>query len=200
MTMNLDDLKNTWKEAQGPAQDPQPLNPETLESRSARNFRSRMKKIMVPEIAGGMVCLAAAAFIALRFDQLDTVLLRGAGVLSILLLVALPLISTLSTWKLNQVGNLNHPYGETLKQFALQKIRFIKLQKLNVALSYLLLVVVIVLLSKLLSGEDLSGHKYFWLFSFPLGFIFLLFYSRWVEKYYRSSLQQAEELLKELTA
>jgi uncharacterized membrane protein required for colicin V production len=74
------------------------------------------------------------------------------------------------------------------------------LQKLNVTLSYLLLISIIVLMSKLMGGKDLSDNKYFWLFSFTIGYIFLLFFSKWVEKNYRKTLQQAEELLKELAA
>ena len=167
---------------------------------TSQTYRSKMRKIIMPEIVGSIVCLAAAAFIGLRFTKLDTRLLQASGVLSILLLLLLPLISTLSTWKMSQVGKLNRSYAETLKSFAIQKIRFVKLQKLNVTLSYLLLVTVIVILFKLFSGKDLSGNKYYWLFSFTLGFIFLLFYSRWVESYYRRSLRQAEELLRELGA
>jgi len=41
-------------------------------------------------------------------------------------------------------------------------------------------------------------NKYFWTFSFTLGYIFLLFYSKWVSKHYNKILSQAEELLKEL--
>jgi hypothetical protein len=196
--MELDDLKNTWNAAKSPLQNQQNINPEMLEKMSNQKYRSKLKKITIPELTGSIVCLAAAVFIGFSFDKLDTVLLQGAGVLSILLLLLLPAISSLSTWKLSKPSNLNKPYAETLKAFANQKIRFIKLQKLNVTLSYLLLVSIIVLLSKLFSGKDLFDSKYFWLFSFTIGYIFLLFYSKWVDNYYRKKLQQAEELLGEL--
>ncbi len=198
--MELDNLKHTWKETKSPVQEQPTFNPETLEKMSGQNYRLKVKKIIMPEIAGSVVCLAAAVYIGLSFAKLETGILQASGVLSILLLLLLPIISTLSTWNLNKIGNVNKPYAETLKSFALQKIRFIKLQKLNVSLSYLLMVAIIVLLSRLLGEKDLSTNKYFWLFSFTIGYIFLLFYSRYVEKYYRRSLQQAEELLKELAA
>ena len=198
--MELDDLKNTWKETKIQVQKPQTINPKMLEKMSDQNYRSKMKKITIPEIVGSIVCLMAAVLIGFNFDKLDTVLLQGAGVVSILLLLLLPLISALSTWQLTTARNLNRPYAETLKAFAIQKIRFVKLQKLNSTLSYLLLVSIIVLMSKLLGGKDLSDNNYFWLFSFTIGYVFLLFYSRWVEKHYRKTLQQAEELLRELAA
>ena len=198
--MELDDLKSTWNDAKSRGQKQQPLNPETLKKMSGQQYRSTLKKITIPEMGGSLVCLAATVFIGVSFDKLDTVLLQGAGVLSILLLLLLPLISALSTGQLRSTGNVTKPYAETLKAFARQKIWFIKLQKLNVALSYLLLVTIVVLMSKLFGGDNLSDNKYFWLFSFTIGYLFLLFYSRWVGQYYRKTLRQAEELLRELAA
>ena len=94
--------------------------------------------------------------------------------------------------------NVNKPYGETLKGFATQKLKFYKLQKINVTLSYLLLVTIIVLLSKFFNGKDLTDSKYFWTFSITIGYIFLLFFSTVVSKFYKSTVRQAEELLQEL--
>ncbi|HVI45248.1 MAG TPA: hypothetical protein VM802_10275 [Chitinophaga sp.] len=65
-------------------------------------------------------------------------------------------------------------------------------------LSYLLLVVIVLLLPKILEGKDISHNKYFWILSFPCGYIFLLFVSAWVKKSYRKTLQQAEEVLREV--
>lgn len=198
--MELDDLKNTWNETKIHDQKQQFLNPKMLEKMSDQKYRLKMKKIIIPEIAGSIICVAAAAFIGFQFNNLDTVLLQGAGVLSILLLLLLPTLSTLSTRQLNTAHNVNRPYAETLKAFANQKVRFVKLQKLNVTLSYLLLISIIVLMSKLIGGKDLSDNKYFYLFSFTIGYVFLLLYSKWVKNYYRKALQQAKELLKELAA
>ena len=196
--MELDDFKNTWNETKIKGQDQQTIVPEIMEKVHNKKCGSKLRQITIPEMAGSMVCLAAAAFIGFNFLKLDTVVLQGAGVLSILLLLLLPIISTLSTWQLNTTYDVNRPYAQTLKAFANQKLRFVKLQKLNVTLSYLLLIGIIVLMSKLMGGKDLSANKYFWLFSFTIGYIFLMFYSKWVDKYYRKVLQQAEELLKEL--
>jgi hypothetical protein len=197
--MELDDFKNTWKEAKSPVQNSSNVNPETLKKMNSK-YRSKIKKITIPEIVGSLVCLAAAAFIAFSFDKLDTFFLQGAGVLSILLLLALPIISLQSIWRLSKAGDLHKTYAETLKEFAVEKIRFIRLQKLNVTLSYLLLVTIIVLLYKFFGGRDISNNKYYWIFSFSFGYIFLMFYSKWVMSHYRKALQQSEELLRELTA
>ena len=163
-------------------------------------YHSKLKKIKLPEIMGSIVCLAAAVFIGFSFDKLDSLFLRGAGILSFLLLLALPIISLQSTQQLSKVGDLKKPYAETLKEFALGKIRFIRLQKLNVTLSYLLLVAMIVLLPRLFANRDISNNKYYWIFSFSFGYIFLVFYSKYVMRRYRETLQQSEELLKEIVS
>ena len=198
--MELDDLKETWDATNMHVHQNQNVHPEMLEKRIALRYRKKMKKIIVPEMAGGLVCVGAAVFIGCSFNNLDSYVLQGAGILSILLLLLLPIISTRSTWQLGSVHNANRPFAETLRIFAMQKIRFVKLQKLNVTLSYLLFVCIIVLSSKLFSGKALSDNMYFWLFSFTIGYVFLLFYSKWVEQHYRKTLQQAEELLRELAA
>jgi hypothetical protein len=198
--MELDDFKKTWNETKIQVQKEQEINPIKLKIISNQKYQLKMKRIIIPELVGSIVCLAAAVFIGFNFRNLDTALLQGAGVISILLLLLLPVISALSTSQISTPVNVNKPYAEILKAFAIKKIRFVKLQKMNVTLCYLLLVNIIVLLSKLLGETDLSYNKYFWLFAFTIGFIFLLFYSRWVEKYYHRTLRQSEELLRELRA
>lgn len=54
------------------------------------------------------------------------------------------------------------------------------------------------MLPKFFNGKDITDNKYFWIFAFPFGYIFLVFVSKWVKKFYHNSLYQAEELLKEL--
>lgn len=196
--MELDDLKQTWKETKNTMQEHQALSPAQFKLVSGSNYHSKMRRIIIPEIVGSIICLAAAVYLGLRFVDLDTYLLQAAGLLSILLLLCVPVISILSTWKLYKVGDVKQPYALTLQSFAVQKIRFVKLQKLNVTLCYLLLVLLIIILFKLFNNQNISGNNYYWLFSFTIGFIFLLFYSRWVESYYYKSLRQAEDLLREL--
>jgi len=95
-------------------------------------------------------------------------------------------------------GDVNRSYAETLKEFAVQKIRFCKLQKLNFTLSYLLLATAILLSARLFGKSWVSGNKFFFIASFSIGYIVLLFFSKWVWKRYTNVLRQAEDLLKEI--
>jgi hypothetical protein len=197
--MELDDLKDAWNNANNGAKK-ESLMPDTITQMAERKYYSKMKRIAYPEIGGVAVCLMGMAYTAVNFYRLDTPFLQSVGVVAILLLLALSAISFFSLRQLQMKGDVNKTYAETLKLFATQKLRFIHLQKVNTTLSYLLLVAVIILSSKIFGGKDITGNKYFWLFSFTIGYIFLVFYSKWVFRFYKNTLRQSEELLQELGA
>ena len=192
--MELDDLKRSWGEVSTQAK----IDTKMIDQITKSKYKSSLKKIIYPEIIGVIICILGAIYIGLHFDKLDTNLLKGTGVLAIVILVLLPVISLINLLQFNNIGDLNKPYSETLKDFVTQKNRFHKLFKINSTLSYLLLVTVIVLLSKLFGENDITKSKYFWIFSFSFGYIFLLFYSKWVAKYYKNTLQEVENLLNDL--
>ncbi|MEP6927748.1 MAG: hypothetical protein ABI834_08930 [Ginsengibacter sp.] len=196
--MELDDLKNTWEDVNNQVKTQQNLTTKMINQMTQTKYYSSLKKIAYPEIIGAIICFIGAAFIATNFSKLDTTFLKCAGIISILLLLTLPVISLISLRQFNMPGDVNKPHAETLKKFAIQKIRFHKFQRINITLSYILLVTIIILFSKLFGRNSISDSKYFWTFSFSLGYIFLLFFSKWVSKNYNNALRQAEELLKEL--
>jgi hypothetical protein len=195
--MELDDLKNIWDDQSNKEQQ-QNLTTKLIEQMTQKKYNSKINKIAYPEIIGSIICLIAIVFIGLNFFKLNTIFLKAVGIVSSLVLLTLSTFSLLSVRQLKIPKDFNNPYTETLKIFATQKIEFYKLQKINMTLSYLLLVTIIILLSKFFSDKDITNSKYFWTFSFSLGYIFLLFLSRFVEKFYKSTLTKTEELLREL--
>jgi hypothetical protein len=109
-------------------------------------------------------------------------------------------ISLMSILPLYKVADLNKSYSETLMDFATKKISFRKLQKFNLLLSYLLLVAVILLSTRLFGRNEITDSKYFFVFTFSFAFSFFLIFTKWVIKNYKKSIRKTEDLLKELTA
>lgn len=196
--MELDDLKNSWEAVSIQVAKQPNLTSNKIDQMTQVKYYSSLKKVTLPETMGTIICLMGAAYIVLNFYKLDKPFLQAIGIVSILLLLMLSVMSLLSIRHFTKMGNVNKPYAATLKLFAAQKIKFHKFQKINITLSYLLMVTIVILLSKFFGDKDLTDNKYFWLFSFSFGYLFLLFYSRWVLKYYNKSLREAEGLLKEI--
>lgn len=197
--MELEDLKNNWESATNQVCEQNILTSKIISEMTQNKYQSKMKKIKNSELAGAFICILSVSFIVYNFYKLDTIFLQSIGVSAILLLIIMPALSYLSLAKFNSAKNIDQPYIEVIKKFAIQKLKFFKYQKINAFLSYLLLVTVIILLPKFFSGKDISFYKLFWIFSFSIGYLFLVFFSKWVKKFYSNSIQQAEELLKETT-
>ncbi|RPD51529.1 hypothetical protein [Paracnuella aquatica] len=195
--MELDDLKTTWNNIGGTAGQQKMDVAQLVKDREVK-YGATLRRIILPEILGSIVCVAAAVFIGVQWSGLETTLMQTTGILAITLLVLIPAISFWSTAGLRNRPNLSQPHADTLRHFALQKLQFFKLQKLSVLLSYLLLVAVIVLMSGMYGRNDIAENKYFWMLSITVGYVFLVFYARWVEKYYQKSIDGAEVLLREI--
>ncbi len=194
--MELDDLKKDWQSALNQTNKQNILTSKIIDQMTQKRYQSKIRQIKYPELIGGIICILGLGFIGFNFNKLDTVFLQAIGVFTILLLMILPILSYLSLTQLNSADNFDKPYIEILTQFANQKLRFLQYQKTNAFLNYLLLVMIIILLPKFFYGKDITFSKSFWTFAFSFGYLFLLFFSKWVKKFYGNSLRQAEELLK----
>jgi len=198
--MELDDLKNTWDELGNQVKGKQNFTIKIFDKMSNRKFHSKLYKIILPEILGSLICISSAFFIGFNFGKLNGATYQIIGLLGIFVFVIVTVISLLSLQNLIKVGDVGKPYVDTLKDFGTQKIKFYKLQKLNLRLSYLQLVIVVLLLPKFFEKSGITDSKYFYIFSFSFCLIFLLIFSKWVMKSYNKTIRQTEDLLKELTA
>ena len=197
--MELDDLKKDWESVTSQSAKQNILTSKMIDKMIQKKYNSKLNKIKYPELIGSILCLFMAGYVAFNFNKLDTVFFQVVGVITILLLLIMPALSILSLTQFNLDNDLNETYAGAIKKFAHQKKQFIKYQKLNVLLSYLLLVTTIILVPKFFHGKrDFAGSKTFWVFAFTIGYIFLLFTTKWIKKVYGNALKQAEELVTEV--
>jgi hypothetical protein len=166
---------------------------------SKRKLYIALKNIIIPELLGSVVCIAAAAYIFLHFNRLDQVVFRITGILTIFLLAFLPAISIRSLYALYKSSNLNQSYTDTLKEFSTRKIQFCKLQKLNLMLSYVLMVLMLLLTTKIFGSNQLTESKSFWIIAISLGYIILTFFTKWVSRSYNKTIRQTEQILQDLS-
>jgi len=196
--MELDELKNGWGNSNNRPTNQNSLTSKMIDQMIQTKYNSKLNKIRYPEIGGGLVCAIAIVFIACNFNELDTSVTTCTGAIAILLLLLLPILSFLSLSKLNSESAVNESHVEVLQQFAIDRLRFQRYQKMNVTLCYLLMVAIIILLPKFFYGKDIVINKAFWTFAFSFGYIFLMVFSGLITRYYGRSLNQAEELLREI--
>ena len=197
--MELDDFKNTWDDMSSQVTINPNFNLKKFDKMNKSKFHSRLYKIVLPEMIGTSICIGFAIYIGVHFSKLEPLSYQVVGMLTIILLGVLSVLSLMSILPLYKVANLNKSYAETLKDFAIKKRNFFKLQKLNLLLSFVLLVMVVLLSARLFGRNEITDSKYFFVFTFIFGFSFFLIFSKWVVKNYKKSIRTTEALLKELS-
>jgi len=196
--MELDELKSSWETLSKKMEKQQQLNSKLIEQMTNQNYKHRLNSIARPEFIASIICFIMAIALIWNFDTLNTLLLRIFGGFSILFLIVLPVLSFQSIRGLQTINMSLPTYKNSLKEFAIQKIRFRKFQKLNVFLSFIFMVVFAPVSVKVLAGKDISQNITLWLTILPVSVIALFFVSKWVLRHYNNSLKKAEELLTEI--
>ncbi len=194
--MELEEMKTNWNELSNRIEKNEKLTIEVIDKMVKYKYRSGLNRIQYPEYIGTLICYVGAAWLIVNFGKLEGTVYQFFGVLIVLLLFILPVISLKSVRSIQRVSISTSTYAETITNFARQKIRFQKLQKINVSLALALFVLSLPVLANI-QGKDLSAIPNFWIF-FPASLVLLLLFSWWVLQYYNKALNEAEEMLNEV--
>ncbi|MCS4434748.1 hypothetical protein [Aquiflexum gelatinilyticum] len=195
--MELEEMKLAWNDLSKKVEKQEILNQQIIEKMTKDQYQSNIKKIALPEYIGTIICYLGAAYLSVNVPKLDEPLIQFFGVISIALLLILPIISLQSVRAMRKINLSSHSYLEALQVFGKQKIRFQKLQKLNVSLGMFLMVIGVPVLMAI-QDKSIEFSSLFWMLYFPLGIMFFLGFSYWVLKYYNRKLKATEKLLTEV--
>lgn len=198
--MDLNELQKTWHELGKQTANLPVLSPEESEKKRKSLSLSRMRRILLPEISGTIICLLSIVYILIYFDRLDSLGFQITGVLTILLLLVMSLLSLRSLQYLYPSEDPNRSYLEILQTFTLQKRRFCKMQQLNLFLGYGLLACSILLSTRIFGRNPVTDNKYFFLVTYLTGYYFLFFFSKKIFRGYQKTLRDTETFLQELSA
>lgn len=196
--MDLEKLKTTWQQLEEESKETEAFVQQKIQIATGRKYRGKLNRILFPKALFTLVCLYFALMFALFFDHFDTLFLKMTSLFSISLLLTLPTLSFYYLFKMYQVSQPGSLPAETLKNFTKQKIRFQKLQRVNLFLGFVLIVACIVLSTKIYNEYDVTQSQYFWAITFTGSFFFVGIFYKWINQKYNRSIAQAENLLKEL--
>lgn len=194
--MELEELKAGWEKVSDQIDRQLHVNTKLIHKMTQQQYRSRLSHIAYPELLGSLFLLLMAGALLWNFDRLNTALLRIFGGLSAMLLLAMPVISLQSLRGLSLADVGVASYAETVREFAIRKRRFIRLQRLNKALATPFLIVITPTIVRLLDNKDVTREPNFWLIAIPVSLIVQFLLSRWAIRCYNRSMKQAEALIK----
>jgi hypothetical protein len=197
--MELEEMKTQWIKMSEEIEKQKKLTASLINKMTETGYRNKMNKILLPETAGALVCMAAVAFIIANFQKLDTHSLWACGIISVSVCCLLSLFSLNAAYKLWSVDIANSNYKQMLAVYSKARKQFVFVQKMSFYLGALLFVAMLPVMGRLMSGADPFKVSSLWIL-YAVGFIFFSVCTKWVFKKYNKTTADAENILKELDA
>lgn len=197
--MELEEMRNTWQEMSKRLEHQEFMTNQLLEKMTREKYNSKMNKIGYSEYIGTIICYIGAAYLIMNFTKIDATLMQVFALFAILLLFILPIISLKSLRAVKNINISSKTYLEAIEDFAKRKMKFQRLQKLNVSLGLFLMLVAIPVLSAI-QGKDIVQIPNFWTLIFPISIAFFLVFAFWVLRSYNKLLNETEKMLSDLNS
>lgn len=196
--MELDEMKTLWTDMSQQLEAQKVLTDKMIVQMTQQRYTSKLQAISIPEIIGAVICFATVLFITGNFGKLDTWYLQLSGGLTALACLILPILSLRSLQQLRIINISKATYREALVSYLQSKNHFMKLQRITYYLSFFLILVMLPVMGKLLSGVDVITEDKDWIWIAPAAVPLFYFFAKWVYKKYQSTTAAAEEILRSL--
>ena len=196
--MELEEMKTLWGTMSQELDRQKLLTDQLVVEMTQKKYRDTLKGISLPETVGTVICFAMAIYAILNFNKLDTWYLVLCGVLSISFCIVLPILSMKSILNMKKIDVSKSSYKESIKQYASEKNKFIKIQKVAYYCGFVFALAVLPVAGKMMKGKDLLLDSKLWIWYIPLAVIFHFLFSKWVYRYYTKVAKGAQKLLDDL--
>lgn len=195
--MELEEMKSLWEEMSSKVEKQSKITDALILKMTNLNYRRKVNKLMVYEVIGAFVCLLGLLFMAVNFYKLDTWYLQVCSFVSAVILILLPVFSIKALCRMSRINISENNYQQTLVAYSKGKVQFLMVQKASFYVGAILLVSLLPVMGKLITGHDFFKVSNIWLV-YAISFPFFYYYAVWVWNNYTKSVLEAENILKEL--
>ncbi len=196
--MELDEMRGLWNDMSEELVKEKIVTDKIIIEMTQQKITSKLNAITIPEMIGTLICFSGGLYLSYNFHYLDTWYLQISGVFTILFCFIMPIMSLKSIYNMKKINLTNETYKNVLEQYATSKKQFIKVQKVSYYLSFIFMITLLLIVSKIENGSNmlLENTKFFMFM--PIGFIIFHFFAKWIFKKYKRIADSAEIILKEL--
>lgn len=196
--MELEEMKLLWSDLSKEVEQQKILTDNLIIEMTKERYKAKLNRIALPETIGSIICFAFALFIILNITKLEPWYLMACGLFTIVYLIALPILSLQTIYKMKHIDTSNHNFKEVLLSYAKYKKNYLLIQKASIFFSILLVITSLPVSGKILSNKDIFTQNNIWYWYVPLMLVFLFFFYKWALKCYTNISNSAESLLMEL--
>ena len=198
--MELEELQSAWTQMSRELENQKELTNEIIMEMTREKYMSKFSKLSNFETLGAIVCYGIALVVLLNFQKLDTWYLQVCGVITLVFLTVLPTLVLRSLKRIQVLDIFKGSYKDNLLKYIKEKNVLMRLQKIGIVFSFLVLPLVVPVTSKIISGKDIfqqTVQPVQWI-ALAVAFIFMVVITRWGLRSYRKITNAAEQLIKDL--
>jgi hypothetical protein len=196
--MELEEMKAVWSDLSEQLEQQKKLTDEIILKMTQQQYRTKINKIFIPELIGTIICFGMGAILLFNLSKLDTTLTLSTGILTILILFALPVLSLGALRRLRSINVVSNTYQQTMQQYTRGIQQWQSIQQISLYISFVLMFVMVPPMLKIIKGKDLTIGPEDLLIYVPLAFIFFAFFTSYVYRCYRSVVRSTDQMLQDL--
>lgn len=198
--MELEELQYAWTKMSNELEHQKKLTNEIILNMTKEKYRNKFKSVTTYESIGAFVCFCTALLFILKFGELNTWYLKLCGILSLSYFIIIPILVLNALKKIRTIDISKGSYKDNLSHYIKAKNRFLKLQRIGVAIGLVGMVFIIPVFSKIISNKNVFqvGLKTEQIILLSITLFFTAFFCVWAYKGYVRLTKSAQELLKDL--
>ena len=196
--MNVEDLQAIWTEMSEELDKQKKLTHEIIMQMTQQRYKSQLQKISNYEGLGAVLCFIIGIGLLANLNKLDTWYELICGIFTVLFLLVYPFLSLGSIRAMKRINIDEGKYTDILKKFTKARNRFLLIQRIGIALGFLLVITILPVASRILKGRDLFQETGVWIWYTPIMIILMILVSRWGYGHYKRITKSAGNILSEL--
>ncbi len=195
--MELEEMKTLWMEMSAEVEKQKKVTNSLIIKMTEVNYKNKLGKILIPEAIGSLFCLGEALYVLANFEKLNNWYLMVCGGVAVVILFVLPLLSIRAICNLWSFNIVDSNYKQSLMVYSKSKTQFALVQKVSFYLGSILLVVILPVMVKLITGADFFKVTRSWLW-YAISFPMFYYCAKWTFKSYNKTIEHAQNIWKEL--
>ena len=198
--MELEEMQAAWNEMSSELDKQKQITNDIIMKMTQQRYANTWNHIRTFELIGTFICYGAIIYLLVNFGKLDTTPLFISGIVTTIILAILPILSLKTIRGMKEVTTTTRTVKETMEIYSKRKTQFINFQKLNIVVSFLFMLVIIPVGSKVINNKDLFvkfDNKL--LVAMPIMLILFAVLIWFVTKTYKKVLNKSEHLIDEMT-
>lgn len=198
--MEIEEMQALWSDMSNQLEQQKKLTNKIIMNMTQERYSNTFRTISIYESIGAVICFAIAIQILVNFSSLDTWYLKVCGIFTLTFLFVLPVLVLRALGKIRKLNIVDKSYKDTLVDYTKAKTNLLRLQKFGIFASFLLMIAVAAVFSKIWSNNDFFAMErnigsYLVI---GIAIVFVILVSRWGYGHYQRITSSAESVLKEL--